>query len=270
LHINLPIGWRQKRLYLKLVCQFSMNLVGITSRVILVLFALALQEGYSQELSNRINLTVQNKEVWFDTFVTGNKPELVNGREYFTAFNGATTNPFFGTLQPQKCQLWYDEQYYPEVNLLLDCYVDKLVLRQIDKGGLTVIIELDQNKVEKFILGEHLFKKINIDNPFTLLKGNNFYDVLYEGKKINLVAKRKKVSFNNQDNLKLEYRLEDEMYILYKGKFIPAKGTKGLLSLMGGRAPEAKVFMNSRKLPARKISDASLRELVIFCDSKIE
>lgn len=230
---------------------------------------LPLQFCYSQQQSNPEILTAQNKELWFDSFVTSKKPELINGREYFVSFNGGSTNPFFESMQTHKCQLWYDGQYFPQVDLLYDIFVDQVVLRTLDKNGLSAMVELDQGKIEKYILGDHLFRKI-ITPGEALQKGSNYFEVLFEGKKISLVAKRKKITYNNQENLKLEYREEDELFLIYKKRLIPAKGTKAIFSLMGNNLSNLKNFMKLQKIPFKKVNETSLSRILSYCDTILQ
>ena len=51
---------------------------------------------------------------------------------------------------------------------------------------------------------------------------------------------------------------------------MPAKGTKGILSLVGTNVNDVKAFIKSNKISSRKPTDENLKVLISYCDAKID
>jgi len=89
-------------------------------------------------------------------------------------------------------QVVVDGQTYNNIHIMYDMFGDVLVLRFRDKRGLFALIQLDKKRVESFTLYQHRFRKMT--NPISpeASIAHGYYDVLFDGKRITLVAKRRK------------------------------------------------------------------------------
>jgi hypothetical protein len=161
----------------------------------------------------------------FDSAVT-NQIALVNGPEYFVAFGGGTTHPFFGSLKLERSEILFDQQWYGNVFLLLDTFTGKVVLRYQDQSGTFTMIELDQQKVWQFTLYGHQFRKLK-------RLGNDkeqFFDVLFEGLQIKLVALRQKIE--NKSGTRVEYKTDDSYFLINNNEWITVSNQKSILNLV--------------------------------------
>ncbi len=223
--------------------------------------------GHAQQFVSQRPLTYEQKEVWYDQIVPIQNSNLINGPEYFIAFNARKSNPFFGSLEQFNSQLWYNQQLYNNVNLLYDIYTDKLILRQRDKKGLFVMIELDQNKVESFTLYLHHFEKMKNPKSPEGHADNGYYDLLYAGKNLMLVAKRDK--FQQTEGSNIEYKLDDSFYMIKDNHWALIKGLHDITKLINNEK-EIQAFIKSKKINVRKRNESDLKALADFCDTLAE
>ena len=218
------------------------------------------QPGSDQQLTAN-----HQKEVLYDQLVTTLNPELVNGPEYFVSFSGGATNPFYGSMEVSSNQLWYDNQFYSNVNLLYDIYSDLLILRYKSKTGLFNLIELDQSKVKGFTLHQHRFQKMTSPWP-SARKEHGFYDLIYEGKSLMLISKR--IKSESQTITQVEYKEDDRYYVIINNHWIYLAAPRILLGLTKDKT-KIKAFIKSKKIRLKRMRESDLKEIAIFCDSFI-
>jgi hypothetical protein len=225
------------------------------------------QSAIAQQVIEHSSFVYEQKELWFDQIVSTQNTELINGPEYFISFGGGTSQPFFGSLELKDSQLWFDQQFYPKVNLLYDIYADLLILRHRDKNGLFSMIRLDQSKVEGFTLNSHLFRTMKNLRSRGEFADNGYYDVLYEGKSLKLVAKHSKAE--SREGTKIEYKVNDRYYFIQHNKWIPISGTPSIFDLMKSKKNEIKSFIKSKKFKVRKMKESELKEIAAFCENLV-
>jgi hypothetical protein len=221
----------------------------------------------SQQFIDLRPLDYDQKELWFDEVVSTQNTELINGREYFIAFGGGTSQPFFGTLELKESQLWYDQQFYPKVNLLYDIYTDLLILRHRDKSGLFSMIRLDQSKVEGFSLNGHLFQTMKNPKSRGEFADNGYYDVLYGGKYLKLVSKHSKAE--TREGNKVEYKVNERYYLIQDNKWVPVSGSKTFFDVVKNKKDDVKAFIKSKNIKMRKMKENELRDIAVFCETLI-
>jgi hypothetical protein len=213
-------------------------------------------------------LVYDQKEAWFDKTIGRENTELINGPEYFIPFQGASTHPFFGSRELTSEQVLFDGQLYTNVPLLYDIYSDILVLRFRDKNGLFAMIQLDEKKVEGFTLYSHRFRKIDHPKYSESAKGNGYYDILYEGKKIMLVAKRTKA--RSAGTAKAEYEVDEKYYLIRQNQWSHVSGTGSFYEFIKDKKKQVLSFVKIKKIKVRKKDEKDLITLTSFCDSLIE
>jgi hypothetical protein len=204
------------------------------------------------------------KEQWFD-HIAGREPTtLINGPEYFIAFQGGPTHPFFGALSLAEGQLWYDNQFYPQVQLMYDTYTDMLVIRHRDKRGMFSMINLDQKKVQGFILSDHHFEKVDNTKALSGHADNGYYDILFKGKHLSLVAKR--IKSENKAAANVEYKSDDRYFFIYDGKWSPMRGVKDFVMLSEKRGQDILQFVKPSRAKLRKLNEEAMKAAASYCD----
>ena len=210
-------------------------------------------------------LDYAQRELWFDEIVGSENTGLINGPEYFIAFQGGPTNPFFGSLELSDNQLWFDQAYYPKVQLMYDIYTDMLVVRHRDKNGIFSMIALDQSKIEGFTLHNHHFRKLTNRKSLGGHVDNGYYDILYTGKHVMVAAKRMKVE--TQTTSRVEYKADDRYYFIRDNQWVSLGGLSSISGLMKENANEIKAFAKSNKINLKKRNEQEMKAIANFCDT---
>ncbi|MEO7989782.1 MAG: hypothetical protein ABI663_09590 [Chryseolinea sp.] len=219
--------------------------------------------SFAQQAQVKQAFTYDQKELWFDKIVTLKNTNLINGPEYFIPFQATTTHPFFGSRELTNEELAYDHQRYVNVPILYDIFGDILILRLQDKNGLFAMVQINEDKVESFSLYHHHFRKLT--NPKESETGSGYYDVLYEGKNIMLVAKRGKSKYILND--RVEFQLEEKFYFIRNNEWSRLSGTGSCYKLMKANKSRITSFIKSQKIKVRKQNEQDIIAIAAFCNS---
>jgi hypothetical protein len=221
--------------------------------------------AFGQQLSASEPLVYDQKEIWFDKLVGPENTGLLNGREYFISFPGASSHPFFGSREVTGEKLVFHSQLYVNVPLLYDIFNDEIILRHLDKRNQFTMIALDKDRVESFTLYGHFFKKIRLKGASEPHLANGFFDVLFAGDNISLIAKRRKTSYANVG--KRDYQ-EDAGYFFMKGeRWTPLGGKKSFYTLSPAHKMQILNFIKSQKIKVGKKNEADLIKLANYCNA---
>ncbi|HWA33972.1 MAG TPA: hypothetical protein VG737_07580 [Cyclobacteriaceae bacterium] len=222
------------------------------------------QDVYSQQLSVAEPLVYDQKEIWFDNIVGPENTGLLNGREYFIAFPGASSHPFFGSREVTNERLVFHSQLYVNVPLLYDIFTDEIILRHRDKRNQFTMIVLDKDRVESFTLYNHHFKRKELKGAVEPHLAKGFFDVLFEGESISLVAKRRKTSYAN---VGVRDYQEDSRFFLIKGdQWIELGGKKSYYALSPRYKTEIQDFIKRQKIKVGRKNEADLIQVAKHCD----
>jgi hypothetical protein len=224
-----------------------------------------LQSAFAQQLAVDEPLAYNNKETWFDKIVSRQNTSLINGQEYFMPFKGFSTTPFFGSMELANEKVWYENQLYEDVPLLYDIYGDVLVLRIRDKNGLFAMVSVDKSKVEGFTLYHHRFRKYKDPRSAGNVPSYQYYDVLFEGRNLTLVAKRTKS--RQVSGYVTEYEQEDKYYFIKGAQWIQLTSAKSFSALMESKKSEIDNFIKSKQIKVRKKEEKDLIAIAAFCNS---
>jgi hypothetical protein len=242
------------------------RLISASVSCVLPIFGLLqFSDAYSQQRSVAQPLVYDQKEIWFDNIVGPENTGLLNGREYFIAFPGASSHPFFGSREVTNERLVFHSQLYVNVPLLYDIYADELILRHRDKRNQFAMITLDKDRVESFTLYNHSFKRKELKGAAEPHLAKGFFDVLFEGDEISLLAKRRKTSYANVGVRDYE---EDSRFFLAKGdQWTELGGKKSFYALSPRYKTQIQDFIKSQKLKVGKKNEADLIKVAKYCDT---
>jgi hypothetical protein len=208
---------------------------------------------------------VIQKEIWFDKLVGFENSGIINGPEYFIPMQGSTTHPFYGSRDLSLEWVVFKDQRYGNVALMYDIYGDILILRHRDKNGIFVLIQLEKEYVDAFTLYGHQFKKISIVDSNDKKQTPRFFDILFDGEMIDLVAERKK-TIHVVDS-RPQYQYEEKFYFLKNNRLIPLTSKKNIYTSSNryDSRKNTQDFINKNKLNIRDEKDLLL--IAGFCDS---
>ena len=166
--------------------------------------------------------------------------------------------------------VYYDGQWYYNLDVKYDVYDDKVLLRLVtEAGGGT--IQLFKGYLDEFVLdGEHFVKILEKDAP--LLSEHGFYAISMEGIYFTLYTKYTKRSFEKRDKKFLYYEFlngSSEYALFYKGQYHRFNSKKEVIDLFPELKKEIKAFYGLARTQSKadpngfKISLAKRIELLV-------
>ena len=158
----------------------------------------------------------------------------------------------------------YEGQVYDSIGMLYDLVKDVLV---VEHAYSHFKIELANEKVLSFSLGEHQF--VNILNSDVTTISQGFYELLSNGK-LHLYAKRKKGVFEEAKSGKTaRLFLEADKYYIYRNdNYYPVKSKSSLLDILKDQNADIRKFISSNKIRFRRNFEAALVDIVRYYNSK--
>lgn len=204
-----------------------------------------------------------NFENWFDAQVGIENTSLINASLYFPSRNGYRSHPYFQSQNGQTGKILYGDHLFRDVQLLFDLHNDKIILRQQKPNGEVLLLALQQELVYYFYLGESVFKQFNHEELRDEFGG--FAEVKYEGKKVSLLAKRKK--YQKIVDRQLVYVEQIRYYYQIDKQLINSKGKKVLLGIFPEQANQIDKYIKDNKLKTNGSSEADLIKLAKYLDS---
>lgn len=198
--------------------------------------------------------------VWYDNTVGQETNQLMYSAIYLTALRGRTTHQYFDQRVWQKGSVIMAGQRYDQLPMLFDIELEQLVIKHPDAyrfDGIAIKME----DLESFTLSGHQFRK------FPFLGKSGFFEVLYDGNNILLVAKRKKRS--STQKVGVEFDEITSYYLMDKDRLLPMKGLKTLKNLFPNFIDDIKYIKKEKKIRLRIRKEPSIIRFVESLDEKI-
>lgn len=218
----------------------------------------------AQELSGLFT----NQTTWvqqFDSLVGIHSSGLINGSLYQTQYINAQIHPFWQGRDWKSGSLHYQGQFYPQVALMYDAFTDQLILRHIDERNLNNWLLLFKEEIRFFTLQEKYFEYLGSESNKKLASG--FYEILYKGKNLKLVAKRYKEDYIEEKTI--QFREKSSFYLLYQNSASNLNHEKDFLELFASRKVEINNFIRQNQLKIKPSQESDLIRLSEFCDQLI-
>jgi hypothetical protein len=197
----------------------------------------------------------------------GDNSMILTGSYYIESNTGVDGDPFFINNFWNSGSIVYEGQRYDSIDIRYDIYSDLVIIKYVDKLGYVRPIQLHRSKVEEFILMDHHFIRLEGDSLSTVKTG--FFDLLYDGEKASVLAKRRKEISRTQSlsNLVKKYYSNDIRYIRTGHNYYVVKGKKSLLEVLSDRKDEVKTFLKKNKARLRKDYERQFIEAVQYYNS---
>ena len=234
-------------------------------RFLPILGLLFYHTAFCQQKATDTPFSYNDKESWFDKKVGLEHTPLLNGREYSIAFRGATTHPFFGTRDLTDEQIVCRGRMYANIQLLYDTYGDILVLRHRDSRGLYALIELDKKYVDRFTLQGHQFRKMKNEKSTEASLADGYFEVLFDGDYVKLVAKHQKGSYVNAS--RRDY-IASIRYFFVKGQqWSEVRSNASVYNLLPGSKRQIAAFIKRNKFRVGRRDEKELSSVAGYCDN---
>lgn len=172
-------------------------------------------------LISKAQTSVNKIEVsnWFDELVGYDALGLSNGKNYYDISLGKTlenTHVFYLKNKPIKGSLIYNGNFYSDIYLKYDIFLDELIYAAESNIGT---MQLIKDLIEQFQLNNSKFyhiKNLIIDNKNL----SGFLELLFIKNDIKIYKKNYKKKINKIVNDKLRYKFNnDATYILFKNGY---------------------------------------------------
>lgn len=199
--------------------------------------------------------------VWYDSVVGLETNDLLYNSVYLTALRGTTTHQYFDQRVWQEGSLTMDGERYGHVSMLFDIDREQLVVRHPDAyrfDGIAVNMET----LSSFTLADHHFRK------FSLVNGISFFDVLFEGPNILLLAKRSKKS--SPQKAGIEFTATTNYFIVDEDRLVPMMGIKTLKKLYPNSTVTIQNIRKKEKIRIKKRKESTIVRFIESLDKKME
>lgn len=216
----------------------------------LVLLALAPHQAGAQSVSRQDSLAVATAVVAAtQQYAQDVQPEsvLFNGPEYVNRTLPSTIgHPFFENNAPQLGDLTYRGAQFRGVPLNYDLALDQVVLSY---PGQAATVQLVPEHITAFSLGNHQFVRLLADSAAKSTAPTGFYEVLLPGPVSLLARHTKRVAQTTvQQNLRLEFRQTDQLFVRTPGTVAPVDDLKDVLALLPAHKAEVQRYARQQQL----------------------
>jgi hypothetical protein len=170
----------------------------------------------------------ENLEI-FDEIIGPENTKLYNGKRYYNIYKSTLDNHnFFKQPNYHKGNVFYDGQYFINVDLKYDVFTDKLIYKPTGEKSF-LNIELIENKIDSFSFYKHKFiNSAVLEQNKGLVSG--LLEVIYTSPTIKLYAKRRKTVTERikQTQLTHIFYKADRYYLLYNNVLYEIDASKDL------------------------------------------
>ncbi len=157
--------------------------------------------------------------------------------------------------------VFYDGQFFPGVQLKFNVVDDRLLVR-IPMDGSYSAFQLITEKIERFSMNGHSFRKIKPTSKEDPYKG--FYEELVVGEEAVLLKKHRKTEKKrlDKDFIYFEYNPDDSKYILnLKGDNYPVNSRREIIDVFPELKNEIRVTYRKEKSLRKSDPDAFMKLL---------
>ena len=227
------------------------------------------QSDSGYQISSTTNEALANAVNLYETAIGRNSRIFTGSYYYDKNYWGIGGDPFFVNNYWNVGTIIYEGQQYDSISIRYDIYRDLLLIKYIDKNGHVAPIQLHKSKVEEFMIMGHHFIYTEEDTLSGIKTG--FLDLLYNGDKAKVFAKRRKEVSRTQiaNDIVRGYFVNDKFYIKKDQNYYEVKGKKSLLEVLADKKNEIKAFLKENRALFKKDHERQLVESVEYYNSMV-
>lgn len=199
--------------------------------------------------------------IWYDSTVGSETNPLMYNAIYVTALRGTTTHQYFDQRVWQKGNLNVMGEGYGNVPMLFDIELEQLVIKHPDDYRFDGIA-IDMDILDSFDFGRHQFRK------FVFSNGSGFFEILFDGNNLLLLAKRKKRSTSQKGGV--EFEATTSYYLVNEDRLVLLKGLKTIKNLYPANIKDIQQVKKVDKKKFRINKEASIVQFVQSLDAKMK
>lgn len=248
------------------VAAMTMNSYSFTAMLRWLLLFVPISMSGQVIISNQslLDSGVNNaiKQYWS---VIGTNAQVYSGSQYkeLVLFEYDSGHPYFLADDWKIGSVCYDGIDFPELFLLYDIVFDKLVIE--NKTGNA--IEVNKDKINSFVLGEHKFVKLKEGNLSMSLLPTGFFEILYDGD-VKVYAKRaKSIQLKTESGHNRKIFKEKNSYYIYKGlTYYPVKGKSSVFKVFAERKTLIKREMEKNDISFKENREFAISQVARYYD----
>ncbi|UXX81215.1 hypothetical protein N7E81_08915 [Reichenbachiella carrageenanivorans] len=218
--------------------------------------------GQAQEVSLAGLDLSQEVQSWYDGQAGQDNSTLQTGIMIDVSRKTSLSHPYYKSGQWKNGDLVYRDQSFSNVLMIYNIEQDALIIKRATDGGVLLgdPIQLISADVDSFHFMEADFEYIDqkVD-----VYSTGFFEVLYQGQVVSLLAKRSKI-FKINDEAKLTYEEFNRYYLRDGDQIERVKSLSGVKKRYKEHAKKLKIYAKQHKIkklnPKREKSFATLIE----------
>jgi len=175
----------------------------------------------------------------------GEQAQIYNGNEYIEyAFTLQEGHPFFKSSVFTNADIYFDGMLFLGVPMLYDLIKDQVVILDFHNQYK---INLPANKIQQFILSDHVFVRIVHNNLNEINTG--FYEQLFKGK-VGLFAKREKAIIEKHGSQEIDNVVvsTNYYYVMKKDIYYKFKNEHSLLKILNDKKKEIQQYLKKNRI----------------------
>jgi hypothetical protein len=236
------------------------------SAIIIITLLLVLvvhKESFSQQIIHKELDLSQDLSIWYDSVAGLDNTVLRQGVLADVERKALRTHPFLYDYKWQSGDVLYQEQQFKNVRLLYNIEEDLLITQGEGLSPYTQFIELKSDRISNFRIRHSMYIWVNES-----IQGNNsgFYEIIFEGAQLDLLAKRTKTL--NLNGTELIYDQKDQYFVHYNDEYFVIRNSGDLARKFKSNRRRIKEFARQNQI--RKLNaqvDYEFVELLKFCDN---
>ena len=208
-----------------------------------------------------------NVTEWFDNTIGLVNLPITSGSHYAVYYSSTISHQFFSHNRWLEIEISYSDQVYSDFFGLYDVAADVLLLRHPLQIFYSQPVNLSQEKVDWFTMNNHFFKYY--DKSESPEKKQGFYDELYIGENVQLIAKRKKIAFPSKGDLTMDFRNYDVYFMKQEGTYNQVSSRRSIIKELWDYKKELRRYIRKNMLRPKKGYDKDIVSLLEYYDSLI-
>lgn len=202
-----------------------------------------------------------NNAVSFYRSALGENLRYVNGNTYYTYGANVGGSAILGDSSFTVGTITYEGIEYPDVQLMYDAYIDKLV-SFTNTGAFSITTD----KVDGFTLGSRKFmnlRKIESKKPLN----TGYYELLYSGEHSIYAKHFRELKFSLNKEVPNFFNPKTMLYLNKQGVFHPIDKLSDLLKLLENKKNEITAYLKENKLRYDKNPGSVAVEILKFYEN---
>ncbi|UXP32419.1 hypothetical protein N6H18_00320 [Reichenbachiella agarivorans] len=204
-------------------------------------------------------------ETWYNQTIGREHTPIAEGTYYKIQSQTVLEHQFFESAAWKEGFLIIENQSFNDIRMLYNTFQDLLI---VDNSGMYrssyPALQPNQKKITQFTIGESLFLNLQSQEP---PYGKGFYQVVYQGDQIRLLAKRIKTSSVGPQSV--EYDEADILFIQVGSSYYKFRNKKSLYDIFPAHKNDIKKFIKSNLTYMNLKDETDLATVLDYCESLV-